>query len=62
MNAGKISGILAILFGVATIFTVIYTVATRGNAGASVVLMVITMGILAFYRSRKMGPGPKETR
>lgn len=53
MDAGKITGFLAILFGVATIFTAIYTVATRGNAGASVVLMVITLGILAFYRSRK---------
>lgn len=53
MNAGKISRILAILFGVATILTAIYTVATRGNAGASVVLMVITLGISAFYRSQK---------
>jgi len=54
MNAGKISGILAIIFGVFTILTAIYTVATRGNAGASVVLMVITLGILAYYRSRKI--------
>jgi VIT1/CCC1 family predicted Fe2+/Mn2+ transporter len=54
MNAGKISGILAIIFGVFTILTAIYAVATRGNAGASVVLMVITLGILAFYRSRKI--------
>jgi len=53
MNSGKISGILAIIFGVFTLLTAIYTVATRGNAGASVVLMVITLGILAFYRSRK---------
>lgn len=53
MNSRKVSGILAAIFGVFTILTAIYTVATRGNAGASVVLMVITLGILAFYRSRK---------
>ena len=52
MNAGKISGVLAIVFGVFTILTAIYTVATRGNAGASIVLMVITLVIMAFYRGR----------
>jgi hypothetical protein len=52
MNAGKLLGTLAIIFGVFTILSAIYTVATRGNAGASIVLMVITLVILAFYRSR----------
>jgi len=55
MNIEKISGILAVIFGVFTILTAIYSVATRANAGASVVLMVITLGILACYRSRKKG-------
>jgi VIT1/CCC1 family predicted Fe2+/Mn2+ transporter len=53
MNAEKISRVLAILFGAATILSAIYTVATRGNAGASVVLMLITLGVLAYYRSLK---------
>lgn len=51
MNTGKISGILAIVFGVFTILTAVYIVATRGNAGASIILMLITLVILAFYRS-----------
>jgi hypothetical protein len=53
MNAGKILKILAILFGVFTILTAIYTVLIRSNAGLSIVLMVITLVILAFYRGRK---------
>ncbi len=53
MNSRKVSGILAAIFGVFTILTAIYTVMTSGNADASVVLMVTTLGILAFYRSRK---------
>ncbi len=53
MNSRKVSGILAAIFGVFTILTAIYTVATNGNAGASIVIMVTTLGILAFYRSQK---------
>jgi len=52
MNTGRVLGFLAILFGVLTIITAIYAVATRGNAGATVVLMVITLMILAVYRGR----------
>ena len=52
MNIGKILGYLAILFGVSTILTAIYTVATRGNAGVTMLLMLITLVILGFYRGQ----------
>jgi len=55
MNSRKVAGMLAAILGVLTILTAIYTVLTRGNAGASVVLMVSTLEILAYYRNRNKG-------
>lgn len=55
MNSRKVAGMLAAILGVLTILTTIYTGLTRGNAGASVLLMVSTLGVLAYYRSRNKG-------
>jgi len=53
MNSEKALKILALLFGFATIVVAVYTLATRGNAGVSVILMVFALIFTAAYRNKK---------
>lgn len=53
MNGEKTLKLLAILFGIGTIVTAIYTVVTRGNAGLSVILMILTLLFITMYRRKR---------
>ena len=52
MNSKKTFKQLAILFGIGTIVAAIYTVVSRGNAGTSIILMILTLFFITVYRRK----------
>ena len=53
MNSETTLKFLALLFSLGTIVAAIHTVVTRGNAGASVMLMVFAVIFITLIRIRK---------
>lgn len=52
MNSETTLKLLALLFGVGTIVAAAYTVFTRGNSGASVIMMVFALVLITAYRRK----------